>query len=1034
MKTSYNRKAMPFVVLLLVAVLTLGVGLVSANAASADDSGKTYYYRELKNSAMAQKFYDTLRDAADAGELNSGVKEIDLIEKGVLAQSDVQAYATGKNSKVAVALGAARDAFYMDNPDLFYIDVYKMRLTVGMQDGKYIATLGAGRTDNYYVDNVAADAAGVATVVAAYEKKMGEIVAAAKNAGKDAITQIKYVNKYLAENIKYDYGSLENRVDQSVDTAYGGLVNGKALCEGYSRAFKAVMDRLGIPCVVVLGSARSNVTLLDMEQGYRSHAWNAVKADGLWYGVDVTWNSTTGKTEKYLLVGNDFLSQTHTPDPVLSSSGFELKYPALRPFDYGVNNDNYGFVFKDSGKIGTTEFGYKKDGDVRSLVLGVSYNGKDAAQLKTEDKYLAIRNAAEGQWSPWMSITEWEETNGGYGYTQGYTVSTYFPSTAQIQFAVFDYAPNLALIGDVYLYYKDTVAPVAVSTAYTNDAYGEYIPAPYVSKTIPDYKGDINSLEPKKLTITYTDTLAKADEDAEIGLSVTGQHEDIDAYCKVNDLQWDGDKTISFTFTPSQLYAHDCEAYHFVPTNLVGKKSGKAPNPAIFTFRSKFIVCPKVFNDGRLYIKAYGNPEFVGAEDMSLSDFKDENGKSVTGKQRSQLMLVVSEPNKAEQAAMTEKLQADFNVGAKDVKASTYQIDLHVCGFLQKVPNGSYMQVGFGFPEGYGPDDAGVVFTVYHYTLDKDGNVTGAYPVPCVVTEYGIVATVDSFSPFAVCAVKTDKKNENKYLYAHVTGEGGNIDKTVVREVKSGETVNVQISALQGYRRDGVLLNGKKYENVSPSGTVTLSYDDLSAGSNELEVSFISERSVTYYNDAGVELLEQPRYVVQQKDILQAAPSEKSGGKKSHTGLIVLIVVLIVLVAAGVAAALWFVLFRNKDKGGKAKGKSTKKPSRSADAKKSETAARANTARSNTTDTVARQTSATPNTARPATTTARPATPNTATRPATTNAARPATNAATRPATPNAARPAPTARPTTANTSRPAPRPTQNGNADKRPR
>ena len=44
---------------------------------------------------------------------------------GVLTEQQVSMYLDG-DTKVPVALGAARDAFYMDNPDLFYIDVYKL--------------------------------------------------------------------------------------------------------------------------------------------------------------------------------------------------------------------------------------------------------------------------------------------------------------------------------------------------------------------------------------------------------------------------------------------------------------------------------------------------------------------------------------------------------------------------------------------------------------------------------------------------------------------------------------------------------------------------------------------------------------------------------------------------------------------------------------------------------------------------------------------------------------------------------------------
>lgn len=61
--------------------------------------------------------------------------------------------------------------------------------------------------------------------------------------------------------------------------ADGPLLNGKALCEGYSKAFMYLCQSIGIPCVCVAGTSSSE-----------SHMWNMVCADGVWYHMDVTWD------------------------------------------------------------------------------------------------------------------------------------------------------------------------------------------------------------------------------------------------------------------------------------------------------------------------------------------------------------------------------------------------------------------------------------------------------------------------------------------------------------------------------------------------------------------------------------------------------------------------------------------------------------------------------------------------------------------------------------------------------------------------
>ena len=42
-------------------------------------------------------------------------------------------------------------------------------------------------------------------------------------------------------------------------TSYGCLVNRKAVCEGYSKAYKLILNRLNIECEVVSGKATNDM-------------------------------------------------------------------------------------------------------------------------------------------------------------------------------------------------------------------------------------------------------------------------------------------------------------------------------------------------------------------------------------------------------------------------------------------------------------------------------------------------------------------------------------------------------------------------------------------------------------------------------------------------------------------------------------------------------------------------------------------------------------------------------------------------------
>ncbi len=82
----------------------------------------------------------------------------------------------------------------------------------------------------------------------------------------------------LASMSKYDIDTykLSSMKDEMPYTAYGALVDGNAVCNGYVLAFNYIMSLLGIETEVVTSDSMG-------------HSWSKVKIDGQWYNVDPTW-------------------------------------------------------------------------------------------------------------------------------------------------------------------------------------------------------------------------------------------------------------------------------------------------------------------------------------------------------------------------------------------------------------------------------------------------------------------------------------------------------------------------------------------------------------------------------------------------------------------------------------------------------------------------------------------------------------------------------------------------------------------------
>lgn len=102
--------------------------------------------------------------------------------------------------------------------------------------------------------------------------------------------QVRYLNDWLTKHNAYSSAYASGEFSPIVWSPISALrgTNGDdgPVCEGYSRAFKILCNKLNIPCILAVGDAK------DAKDGTpESHMWNEVKMnDGQWYAVDVTWN------------------------------------------------------------------------------------------------------------------------------------------------------------------------------------------------------------------------------------------------------------------------------------------------------------------------------------------------------------------------------------------------------------------------------------------------------------------------------------------------------------------------------------------------------------------------------------------------------------------------------------------------------------------------------------------------------------------------------------------------------------------------
>ncbi len=116
---------------------------------------------------------------------------------------------------------------------------------------------------------------------------------------------------------------------ESPYSAYGCLVEGEAVCEGYSKAFLLLCQKAGIDCISVFGSTTES------DKATTSHIWNKVRIDGEWYNVDVTWDDPVTELgdnylrHDYFMVPDELIRRDHT----FEENGI-MKYPAANAVEY----------------------------------------------------------------------------------------------------------------------------------------------------------------------------------------------------------------------------------------------------------------------------------------------------------------------------------------------------------------------------------------------------------------------------------------------------------------------------------------------------------------------------------------------------------------------------------------------------------------------------------------------------------------------------------------------------------------------------
>lgn len=149
-------------------------------------------------------------------------------------------------------------------------------------------------------------------------------------------TELK-IHDALVKHIDYTLNA------ENEHNAYGAIVNGKAVCDGYSKAFQYLLYQRGIQSTVVEGE------VVQSDGSFMGHAWSLVRIDGKYYYTDVTHDDPVVAGKPKVQVFHNYFNITESR-MLRDRTAYETIYPlpaCIDTDDFYFNkadnklNDNY---------------------------------------------------------------------------------------------------------------------------------------------------------------------------------------------------------------------------------------------------------------------------------------------------------------------------------------------------------------------------------------------------------------------------------------------------------------------------------------------------------------------------------------------------------------------------------------------------------------------------------------------------------------------------------------------------------------------
>lgn len=186
-------------------------------------------------------------------------------------------------------------AVILDHPEIFWIDSYSSTINI----------LNNVNTHKVIILKYSYSKEEAIKVKEKIQEQYNRIIEEAQKYDTD-YQKVKFVHDELIRIGNYTYDGYPEDEEYKYQSIVSIFETGDTVCAGFAQGFKLIMDNLGIETI--------SVKNINEEEPEKSHIWNMVKIEEVWFNLDITWDYDLTEEEisyKYFLIDNDTFYRNH---------------------------------------------------------------------------------------------------------------------------------------------------------------------------------------------------------------------------------------------------------------------------------------------------------------------------------------------------------------------------------------------------------------------------------------------------------------------------------------------------------------------------------------------------------------------------------------------------------------------------------------------------------------------------------------------------------------------------------------------------